>query len=187
ALSSEGSALELPASGEQLPPGRYTRHEFSPAVSFELHGPWFAVQSLDGFFDVQQDVGSPDVIAVQFARPDHVFGADGDRVRVDTAAEAAAAVAENPNLEILGQGPGRTGGHDGHVVEVEHPGAGAADVSVMRVPPGPLMISPDRRLWITFIDTSDGLLAILVGGSVARWEEALATAEPVLESVLIHD
>jgi hypothetical protein len=29
------------------------------------------------------------------------------------------------------------------------------------------------------------VLAILVGGSVAKWDEALAAAEPVLESVTI--
>jgi hypothetical protein len=175
------------ADGGELAPGRYTMGGFSPTVTFELDGPWFAEQSFAGFFDVQQDVGSPDVIAVQFARPSHVFGADGQRVEVASAAEAAAALTEHPSLEILGQSPGTTGGHDGHVVEVEHAADGTADVGVMSVPPGPLMLSPDRRLWISFLDTSDGLLAILVGGSVARWDEALTTAEPVLESVTIGD
>jgi hypothetical protein len=57
----------------------------------------------------------------------------------------------------------------------------------MSVPPGPLGIDPDRRLWVAFVDTSEGLLAVMVGGSVARWDEALATAEPVLESITIAD
>lgn len=48
-----------------------------------------------------------------------------------------------------------------------------------------MSISPGRRLWIAFLDTPDGLLAIMVGGSVATWDEALAVAEPVLESVTI--
>jgi hypothetical protein len=56
---------------------------------------------------------------------------------------------------------------------------------VLHAPPGALSISPGRRLWIAFFDTPDGLLAIMVGGSVAKWEEALAVAEPVLESVTI--
>jgi hypothetical protein len=56
---------------------------------------------------------------------------------------------------------------------------------VLEVPPGALSISPGRRLWIALFDTPDGLLAIMIGGSVAKWEEALATAEPVLESVTI--
>ena len=55
----------------------------------------------------------------------------------------------------------------------------------MQVPPGALGIDPRRRLWIAFFDAHDGLLAIMVGGSVARWDEALAVAEPVLESVRI--
>jgi hypothetical protein len=55
------------------------------------------------------------------------------------------------------------------------------------VPPGALGIDPGRRLWIAFFDTPDGLLAIMVGGSVARWDDALAAAEPVLESVQIGE
>jgi hypothetical protein len=38
---------------------------------------------------------------------------------------------------------------------------------------------------IAFLDAPDGLLAIMVGGTVARWDEALSAAEPVLESVRI--
>jgi hypothetical protein len=60
-------------------------------------------------------------------------------------------------------------------------------VHVMTVPPGPLSILPGRRLWIAFFDTPTGLLAIMVGGSVATWDEALAAAEPVLESIEIGD
>jgi hypothetical protein len=180
---SEAEAAEL-TSGP-LAAGRYTRAEFTPCVSFDLDGSWRAVQQGDGFFDVQQDVGTPDVIAVQFARPSHVFGADGQRVPVSSAAEAAAALRGHPGLELLGESVGSIGGHDAFVVEVEHAATGDVTVSVMSVPPGPLSIAPDRRLWVAFVDTSDGLLAILVGGSVARWDEALATAEPVLESLTI--
>jgi hypothetical protein len=34
-------------------------------------------------------------------------------------------------------------------------------------------------------DTPDGVVAVMVGGSVARWDDALRLAEPVLESVTI--
>ena len=54
----------------------------------------------------------------------------------------------------------------------------------MQTPPGALRIDPGR-LWMAFFDTPDGLLAIMVGGSVATWDEALGAAEPVLESVRI--
>jgi hypothetical protein len=168
--------------GGPLPAGRYTRSTFRPAITFELEGPWRAVQLLDGFFDVQQDVGSPDVIAVQFARPTAVYAADGS-VPAPAASAAAQAVAANPGLTVIGQSPSRVGGLDGFTVEVEN--AGDAHVPVLDLPPGPLGIDPHRRLWISFFDTPQGLLAVMVGGSVARWDEALATAEPVLESVTI--
>jgi hypothetical protein len=68
-------------------------------------------------------------------------------------------------------------------LEVENQGSSTA--SVMQVQPGVLGFDPGRRLWISLLDTPDGLLAVIVGGSVAEWERALAEAEPVLESVVI--
>ena len=54
--------------------------------------------------------------------------------------------------------------------------------------PCPVAISPQRRLWVSFFDVpGDGVLAVMVGGSVARWDKSLAAAEPVLESVRIGD
>ena len=55
----------------------------------------------------------------------------------------------------------------------------------MVVPPGPLGIDPGRRLWVAFLDTPDGLMAVMVGGSAAEWHEAMDVAEPVLESIQI--
>jgi hypothetical protein len=60
-----------------------------------------------------------------------------------------------------------------------------AYVPVVHVPPGPLQIDTGRRLSITFLDTPDGLLAVMVGGSVALWSDAVAAADPVLASVTI--
>ena len=71
---------ELRSTTEPLPPGAYTRSSFAPPVIFTLTEGWRAVQLFDGFFDVQQQVGSPHVIAVQFARPSTVYGAGGDGV-----------------------------------------------------------------------------------------------------------
>lgn len=177
--------LELTRTGDMLPPGRYTRADFSPTVTFELDGPWFAEQLYTGFFDVQQDVGSPDVIAVQFAKPSEVYGADGASIRVETAADAASVLRDHPGLVVLGESESAIDEHAGIVLEVEHAGETTTNVGILRVPPGPLTIAPERRLWVAFFDTDDGLLAIMVGGSVARWDEALAVAEPVLESVTI--
>jgi hypothetical protein len=83
------AAGELTATGEPLDAGRYTRAGFEPAITIELDGSWQAVQLASGFFDVQQRVGSPDVIAVQFARPIGIYGADGTS---DPAASAEEAV-----------------------------------------------------------------------------------------------
>jgi len=174
---------ELIATGQPLEAGEYTRTGFEPAITIELDGSWQAVQLADGFFDVQQDPGSPDVIAVQFARPAAVFGQHGMSELPTTALDAVETLRSNPGLEVLESSSSRIGGLDGSQVTVEN--AGAAHAQIMRVPPGALGIDPGRRLWIAFFDTDDGLLAIMVGGSVARWAEALGAAEPVLESVRI--
>jgi hypothetical protein len=154
-------------------------------VTFELSGEWYAVQAGPGFFDVQQDVGSPDVIAVQFANVDAVYDSAGAAVPVTSAAEAMAAMESNEDLTVIGSGESRMGGRDGYVVEVEN--ATQTPTRVLHVPSGPLSFDEGRRLWIAFFDAGDEVLAIMVGGSAERWEEALLAAEPVLESVTIDD
>ena len=169
---------------ETLPPGRYTRHDFAPRVTFDLDGPWYGRQVLRGFFDVQQgDQNDPHVIAVQFARPDALIGSGGEEVPAD-AADAVAILTTNPELETLETSTSEIGGLEGSQITIEN--TGAAPAEIMRLPPGVIAINPERRLWIAFFDTDEGLLAIMVGGSIERWDEALATAEPVLESIEIE-
>jgi hypothetical protein len=182
ANASEADVADLIDTGQPLAAGRYTRTGFEPRIELELDGTWEAVQLFDGFFDVQRDPGSPDVMAVQFAKPSRMDGADGSAEPAD-AAEAAELVRANPDLTVIESSDTRIGGLSGHQVTVAN--EGAAHARILFVPPGPLGIDPGRRLWIAFFDTDAGLLAIMVGGSTERWDEALTAAEPVLESVVI--
>jgi hypothetical protein len=182
ASSEDGDVADLIDTGQPLAAGRYTRSGFEPRIELELDGTWQAVQLFDGFFDVQQDVGTPDVIAVQFARPSSIDGADGAGEPADAAA-AVELVRANPNLVVIESSDSRIGGLSGHQITVAN--EGTAHARILLVPPGPLGIDPGRRLWIAFFDTDAGLLAIMVGGSTERWDETLAAAEPVLESVVI--
>jgi hypothetical protein len=175
--------MELDVSDERLASGTYTESAFTPRVTFEVTGEWYAVQKAAGFFDIQQDVGSPHVIAVQFGNVEAVFGADGERVPASSAAEAAATVSSNPNLTILGQSGSLMSGREGSLVEVENTSHDQA--RVIEVPAGALSIDPGRRLWVAFFDVEDGVLAVMVGGSAERWDEALLAAEPILETVTV--
>ncbi len=166
-----------------LPAGTYTRVGFAPAITFTIDDGWVGGTITDGFFDVQQDPGTPDVIAVQFALVNAVVGADGAMIPAATALDAVAAVKQNPGLDVLGESGSRLGGRDGFTLEIEN--TGSTTSPVMSVAPGTLAFDPGRRLWISFFDTADGLLAILVGGSVAEWDRTLSVAEPVLESIVI--
>jgi hypothetical protein len=183
ASASTGGATELVATSAPLEPGRYTRGSFSPPITFALGPDWRAVQLFQGFFDVQQQVGSPHVIAVQFANVRGVHGVDGPIATTDPG-EAVETLRTNPGLTVVETSESRVGGLTGAQVTVEN--SGDAHAEVINVPPGPLGIDPGRRLWIAFFETDDGLLAIMVGGSTERWDEALLTAEPVLESVEVR-
>jgi hypothetical protein len=172
---------ELAAVPAPLPAGTYTASAFRPAVTLELDGSWTSVNRFDDFFDVEQDVGSPDVIAVQLARPKALIGLDGAPIEVGLPREAQQVLSDNPGLEIVAQSESRIGGLEGRVVEIEN--RSGAHVGVLTLGPGTLGIDSGRRLWIAFFGTPDGLVAVMVGGSVARWQAALDTAEPVLESI----
>jgi len=175
--------IELRSTTEPLPPGDYVRSSFMPPIALTLTEGWRAVQLFDGFFDVQQMVGSPNVIAVQFARPSTVYGAGGQAAEPSTAAEAAEALRGNDAFEVFGDSQAQLGGMEGRVIEIEN--TGDAHATVMVVPPGPLGIDPGRRLWVAFLDTPDGLLTVMVGGSVAEWQAAMDAAEPLLESIRV--
>jgi hypothetical protein len=179
------AASEIRAGRQNLAAGRYTHRGFVPRVTLAVDGSWRAVQVLPGFFDVQQDAGSPDVIAVQVARPDGIYRDAGDLVAPSSAQAAVEALGAHSMLEVIARDASLMGGLQGLAMVIENPPTATIDAQVMHVPPGPLLISPGRRLWIAFFDTPEGLLAIMVGGSVARWDEALRAAEPVLESVTI--
>ena len=186
AAASAAEPMELVATSDPLPPGTYTRAGFEPPVTFELGEGWRAVQLVAGFFDVQRDVGSPDVIAVQFARPVRIWSASRvESIAVTTTAGAATALAANDRLAIRETSESELGGLTGTVVEIEN--AGEGHEHVMELAAGELGIDPGRRLWVGFYDTDAGLLAVMIGGSVDRWDEALAAAEPVLESIRIDE
>jgi hypothetical protein len=175
--------LVLGAGPDPLRAGTYRKPGFEPPISFAVDDGWFAGNVTDGFFDVQQEVGTPDVIAVQFAHVDGVAGSAASIVPATTASAAVKAIHDNPALTVVDESASRMSGFDGLNVIVEN--RGTAPASVMRVSTGTLSIDPGRKLWISLFDTADGLLAVMVGGSVADWDRTLTVAEPVLESVVI--
>jgi hypothetical protein len=168
----------------RLAAGRYTRHDFVPRVTFDVDDQWSARQILRGYFSIQQGgEEDPDVIAVQFARPTELFGSDGAAEPAD-AADAVAILETNPDLDVVETSTSQMGGLEGSQITIENAGDGSPNF--MRLPPGTIALDPDRRLWLAFFDTDNGLLAIMVGGPIDGWDDALATAEPVLESVDIE-
>ena len=122
--------------------------------------------------DVQQDQGTPDVIAVQFAQVDRVVGADRSAMPATTVEAVVHAIHANPGLVVIDESASRLGGLEGLNVTVEN--QSATHSPIMDVSAGRLGIDPKRRLWISLFETPDGVLAVMVGGSAAAWDQALA-------------
>ncbi len=166
-----------------LAPGTYRHAAFRPPLRFAVEAGWVPGTVSSGFMDIQQDQGTPDVVAVQFARMDRVVGADGSATPATSVDAVVRAIHTNPGLVVIDESTSRLGGLDGLNVTVENRSASASPI--MDVSAGRLGIDPKRRLWISLFDTPDGVLAVMVGGSAASWGRALAVAEPVLESVVV--
>ena len=168
-------ALSFSATDE-LEAGRYRHDPFDPPLSFRVGAGWRAVQDVPGFFDIEHGLGTPDVIAVQVARP--VGGA--------TAAELGRAIEAREGVRVVSSSPVEVAGIAGRslVVDAADPDIAANRfVPVFEVALGPISIASGRSLRVDLLDTPEGLLGVLVGGSVRRWEATIAAAEPVLASI----
>jgi hypothetical protein len=174
--SGSGGTQSLDGAPDPLPSGRYAKPDFTPALSFGVGAGWHAVQDSPGFFDVQREPGTLDVVAVQFARlPD-----------VSTARDVLDELRGRDGLTIRSTEEHRLGGLPATRIVVDNvdPDLQAQDFTdALTAEPGTLSIASGRRLQIDVMDTPDGLLAILVGGSVRRWAATERVAEPVVQSV----
>ena len=146
------TAKELPAGGSPLAAGTYQRTGFLPPVTFAVDDGWSTGTVSDGFFDVQQESGTPDVIAVQFARVLGVVGADGAKVpATHRPPRPPRRSRANPGLSVIESDASRLGGLEGRTIVVENTGTRTAPV--LDVSLGTLGFDPGRRLWISLFDT----------------------------------
>jgi hypothetical protein len=179
-----GAPSELATTGAALPAGRYTYSAFEPRITIELDGTWEALNLLEGFFDLGHLTELDDDTLVQFALAEAMYaGPDSITPSPPSAAGAVATIESNPSLSVIETSGSRIGGLDGAQVTLQ--GAAASDWPVLMTPGTSVVVESDRRLWIAFFDTPGGLLAIIVSGRIDAWDQALAAAEPVLESVTI--
>lgn len=157
-------------------PGRYRRDGFAPPFTIDAPSGWFAVQDVPGFFDLERDVGAPDVIAVQFARPIDLRSAATATATIR--ARTGLIAGEPTAIEVDGLAAIRI------VVDSADPDLAAGRfVPVLEIALGPISIASGRRLELRLVDTEAGLLAVLLGGSVARWDSASSAAAPILNSI----
>jgi hypothetical protein len=174
---------ELTSSPAPLPAGTFTRAGFVPRVTLDLDGTWTSVIRFDDTFDVERGGRSPDGISVQVARPSGLIGGAAMPVRPSDPAAAVAALRTNPKLTILEESESQIGGLTGRQVSIEN--TSDPFVGVLVFDAGVAWLETGRRMWIAFVLTPHGLVAILVNTSVANWDHGLTVAEPVLKSIRI--
>jgi hypothetical protein len=172
-------AQALPSPGSELAAGRYTSDMAGPSISFYVADGWTTVQQLPGFFDIQDDPGSLDVVAVQFTI------ASG----FETAEDAAADIEARANLTVSDRQPVVTADLQGIELVVETTDPADAQPVIFRpvldTPSGPISIGSGRRLQINLFAVGGQVVAVMVGGSVAQWDRAVRLSQPVLRTVYI--
>jgi hypothetical protein len=181
----------LRRSPDPLTTGRFVEPGFTPTLSFAVAGgAWVARQFVDGFFDLQVDPDTPDVIAVQFCRPTAVYRSAEDAVDIGASIDAIAELRANPDLAVGATTATTIAGHPARCIDIETTTTPDADPPifspVIRVAAGPIALGSARRLRTWWLDIDDGPLVILVGGSIAAWDGALAAAEPVVASIRLE-
>jgi hypothetical protein len=153
----------------------------SLGITFEVGSGWTYEQQAPEFFDIEQNVGSPDVIAVQFAG----VGMDPQP------REIVAGIEANDEIKVIGR---EDVDLDCHLtatrLTVEPTAPDTTEpprfVHVVNVLAGPLSIATGRRLQLDIFNFHMGGAIIMVGGSIAHWDEALAAAQPVLGSLVLR-
>ena len=168
----------MPPLGTELAPGAY-RAPLEIDVTFAVDAAWTYEQSALGFFDVQQYVGTPDVIAVQFADYGQVASAD----------EIASSIEAREHLSVSDRKSVSIGCREGVRLVVETTDPATSDPPITRrvidLQAGPLSINSGRRLQINIIPFDIGVLIVMIGGSIQEWDQALAASKPVIESLVV--
>ncbi len=175
------AALELEVSDFPLGAGTYTRTGFQPPITLALDGTWRAVVVEDRVLWLQDGPDGPDVVTIQILRPDWAYAPGAIPLQDLDAALAIDTIRAHELLLEIEAGASRIGGLEGLQITVEN--TSKDDAWILHAPPGDLKVPAGRRSWMAFFDTSDGVVAILVGGSASGWDVALGVAEPLLESI----
>ena len=172
--------LGLPATGTALEPGGYFGSVLSLTIVFTVGPGWTHQQKAPEFFDIEQDVGSPDVIAVQFAGLHEIANATEVAGQIEAREDLTVSEREDVELDC----------HLGAIRLTVTPTDTSPDSPqfwpVVDVAAGTLSVASGRRLQIDIFTFHMGTALILVGGSIAHWDETLAAAQPVLDSLRLR-
>ena len=178
------AAIFVPPPAEKLPPGRYTMPDFLPRITFEIKARgWSTYAWGKGFLHVSSGGG----VSLEFVRPIGVYGVGSLPVAATTSAEAAESLVSIEGARIVGTSDSLIDGHTGKVVEVEHDGLSVESIAILETSGDSVgvWVVPGRHLWVAFIDTPDGLLAIVVDVGTATVDRDMTRIEPILETVTI--
>lgn len=182
-VSSASDVRELIDGAGLLPAGRYTPSGSRPSVTIEVPEGWAVGSVRDDYVAISHALEGGRAVELLVANVEAVVDSAGEENEAGNAEAVAQRIREDPEVEVIGSSGSRMSGLDGFTLEVEN--ATTARRQLLTTMSERVGIEPGARLWLSLFDTADGLLAIAVASPEATWDEALAIAEPVLESVTI--
>jgi hypothetical protein len=159
--STTTSVAGLPGPGQALAPGEYRGGDLSPSVGFTVDDGWAVGYQTDGLLEIVNRDGT----TIAFI---------GDSTSSDEILESVVA-----RVSLLGESPSLMDDRVGVVIEVEN--VTSEEVPLLQA----ARLDPGHRAWMALFEVDGETLVILVEGRAADWDRALATAEPVLETVEI--
>jgi hypothetical protein len=186
------SIPELGITGGAVPAGRYALRGFDPRITVDLDGSWESLAQRNGYtslVQVSRPTGSNPYLAgtlVQITLVDSVTAERDSSIKPTTANEAVDSIKQSLESWVIETSDSRIGGLDGKQLTVEWPGELVpihGVVGLVGGPGGAIVLSPGKRDWIAFFETEQGVVAIIVNGTIESWDAQLAAAEPVLEEI----
>jgi hypothetical protein len=170
----------LRAPGEDHPPlqpGTYWFNGYEPWLEVTVGAGWQVGHFHDDFFDLFFEGDFPSIGFGRFARVKH---RDGTTFEATDARSVVDALRSNPELEVTDVGPATIAGLTGRTIDIR---AKSPQTPLFATPDGDFKFDPEFIGRWHILDVAGGALEILVAARPGKLDAAIATTQPVLDSL----
>jgi hypothetical protein len=164
----------------ELAAGTYWFNGFEPWLELTVPSDgWEVGHFHPEFFDLFHAGDFPSIGFGRFAAVKH---RDGTTFESTDAQSIVAALRTNPELEVIDVGPAAVAGLTGLTIDIR---AKSPQTPLFTTPGGDFNFDPEFLSRWQILDVPDGAIEILVAARPGHLEDAIATTQPILDSVRI--